>query len=171
MKARLAIFLLIATLSGCIKAPEYPVEPIIEFKSVSSSYVYSGRTDTITVSFTDGDGDIGVTPSDGDTCNLCSLKYGDSTCLHLSGFNVFIIDSRDTCIGTYASANIETSGKYKALSGEISIITAIDSKKCFATPDPNCPLDTAVYSVIVRDRAGHLSNIVQTTPIVVDPSQ
>ena len=170
MKGKFLILLVfIAALSSCVKEPSYPIEPVIEFKSVSNDYVYAGQADTITITFTDGDGDIGVTPNGNDNCNLCGLREGDSTCLRMSGFNVFIIDSRDTCVGTYASANIESSGKYKALSGEISIITAVDSKKCFAVPDPSCPVETFHYYVVIRDKAGNLSNIIRTSDITVDP--
>lgn len=161
-----SLFLL--ALAACVKAPEYPVEPQIEFKSVSSSFIKSGYADTITVTFTDGDGDIGVGASNNDSCNLCALKHGDSTCLRLNDFNVFLIDSRDTCVSTYASDNIPVNGQYKGISGEISVVRAIDSKKCFAPPQAGCPLDTAVYTIIIRDMAGHFSNAVKTTPIIVD---
>lgn len=168
MKQGLSILIILCVLSGCVKPPTYPSEPQIEFKSVSSNYVYSGYTDTITISFTDGEGDFGVTESPDDSCDFCSLKTGDSACLSLKGFNVFLIDHRDTCISTYASANIETGSKYDDISGEIVIITAVDSKKCFAPPQPGCPKDTVVYSILIKDKAGHRSNIVQTTPIIVD---
>ncbi len=160
----------IAALSSCVKEPSYPIEPVIEFKSVSSDYVNAGFADTLTISFTDGDGDIGVNPAGDDSCDLCSFKNGDSTCLRLSSFNVFVIDSRDTCVGTFASANVESTGKFKALSGEISVITAVDSKKCFAVPDSGCPNETFFYWIVIRDKAGHLSNMVRTSDITVDPS-
>jgi len=168
VKKTYPLLFLLALISSCIKPPTFPIEPHIEFKSVSSNYVYSGYTDTLIVSFTDGDGDIGVSPSSNDSCDLCALKHGDSTCFNLSGFNVFLIDSRDTCISTYASANIQTGSKYADISGEIVIIATIDSKKCFAAPMPGCPKDTVVYSILIKDKAGHKSNIVQTTPIIVD---
>jgi hypothetical protein len=168
VKQNLLFLLLLSALSGCVKPPTYPSEPQITFKSVSSNYVYSGYTDTITISFTDGEGDIGVVSSTGDSCDFCSLKTGDSSCFNMTGFNVFLIDHRDTCMSTYASANIETGSKYDDISGEIVIITAIDSKKCFAPPQPGCPKDTVVYSIMIKDKAGNRSNIVQTTPIIVD---
>lgn len=171
MKSRFLILIMfIAALSSCVKEPSYPLEPVIEFKSVSSDYVNAGFSDTITVTFTDGDGDIGVNPSIGDSCTNsgCNVKLGDSSCLYSNSFNVFVIDSRDTCVATYASANVESSGKYKALSGEISVITAVDSKKCFSAPTPGCPNETFFYWVVIRDKAGNLSNVVRTTDITVD---
>ncbi len=162
------LFVVIASVTACVKAPDYPIAPVIEFKSVSSEFLKSGYIDTITISFTDGDGDLGVSPSPGDTCNQCGLKNGDSTCLKLRGFNVFLIDNRDNCVGTFASANVEPEGKFKSISGEIDIIRAIDSKKCFAPPTPGCPKDTVIYSIIIRDRAGNFSNTVQSVPIIID---
>lgn len=163
----LTSFLLLC-LSACIKAPMYPIVPAIEFVSVSSDTLKSGYADTITFSFTDGDGDIGVNPSAGDTCSQCLFKTGDSACLKLSGFNVFMLDSRDSCLSYFASANIEPTGKFDDLAGEIDIIRAIDSKTCFAPPQPGCPLDKVVYTIILRDKGGHYSNAIQTVPIYVD---
>lgn len=169
MKCRFVIlFFVIASISSCVKGPSYPIVPAITFKSVSSELIKSGYADTITFSFTDGDGDIAITPSTADTCDQCGLKHGDSTCLRLGGFNVFLIDSRDTCVGTFASPYIIPDGPNKAIAGEISVIRAIDSKKCFVAPTPGCPKDTFTYSIILRDRAGHFSNTVKTVPIVVD---
>lgn len=168
MQLRLFIaFWVMCMVSACVKEPSYPIIPAIEFKSVSSDFIYSGSVDTITFSFTDGDGDIGVRQSDGDSCNPCGLKDGDSSCLRMSGFNVFLIDNRDNCVGTFASANVEPDGNLKAIAGEIEVIRAIDSKKCLIVPDPLCPLDTVVYTIILRDKAGNFSNAIRTSPIYV----
>lgn len=169
VKIRLVIlFFVLGGISACVKGPSYPVEPHIEFKSVSSSHLFSGYADTITVSFTDGDGDIGVYASSSDSCDQCSFKHGDTSCLFMHSFNVFMIDSRDTCVSYFASATISSDSKFKGISGTIDIIRAIDSKKCLVVPDPSCPLDTVVYTIILRDMANHFSNRVKTSPIVVD---
>lgn len=171
MKIRfIFIFFIIASVSACVKAPSYPVEPHIEFKSVSSSYVYSGYVDTISFSFTDGDGDIGVNSNGSDsTCDLCSLKHGDSSCLKLQAFNIFMIDSRDSCLNYFASATISSNSKFKGISGVIDVIRAVDSKSCLAVPNPSCPLDTVKFTIVLRDMAGHFSNLITTSPIVIDP--
>ncbi len=163
------LILLISSLSACVKAPSYPIEPHIEFKSVSSSYVYSGKVDTISFSFTDGDGDIGVIRRDGDSCDQCSLQHGDSACLRMQSFNVFLIDSRDDCVTYFASPYVVNTSKFPGISGYFEVIRGIDSKKCLNIPDPTCPLDTVSYTIVLRDMAGHFSNLTTTTPIVVDP--
>lgn len=168
MQLRLLLaFVVMCLVSACVKEPSYPIVPAIQFKSVSSDFVYSGSVDTITFSFTDGDGDIGVRPSDADTCQQCGLKTGDSSCLRMGGFNVFLIDERVNCIAEFASANVEPESGSKAIAGEILVITAVDSKKCLIVPDPLCPLDTVVYTIILRDKAGHFSNAARTVPIYI----
>lgn len=169
MNYRLIFLLLVlAGLSACIKDPNYQVIPAIEFKTVSSALIKSGSTDTISFTFTDGDGDIGVNTTTADSCNQCGLKSGDSSCLKLNSFNVFLIDSRDTCVSTFASPNVQIGNQHKAISGEVQVIRAIDSKKCFVVPTPGCPKDTVIYTIYLRDKAGHFSNAIQTVPIVVD---
>lgn len=163
------LFLLLGSLYSCVKSPDYPIEPRIEFVSVSSSYIKSGFQDTITFSFTDGDGDIGIRiTNDTNLCECCRITSDDSTVLSNRNFNVFLIDSRDGCVQSFASANVSSGSKYPALEGEIEVIRAIDSKKCIAPPQAGCPKDTVIYTIVIRDLAGHLSNFIQTTPIIVD---
>jgi hypothetical protein len=179
MKPRyVLLFLLIASISACVKAPSYPIEPHIEFKSVAStsSIIYMNGTtpiyipDTLTVSFTDGDGDISVysDPADTSLCvNPCNYADGDTSCLNIKSMNVFVVDSRDTCIATYYTADIEPQGKVEGLSGEIKIRHVIHLKKCLA-PSVSCPQETVKFKIRIKDRAGHLSNEVETVPITVE---
>lgn len=167
-KRLFAALLFLTTLAACVKPPVYPDVPVIKFERVTTGLVKSGAVDTIIFSFTDGNGDIGVVPVSGDTCNPCNFKNGDSTCLRLQSFNVFLIDSRDSCLVTESSATIPQEGSFDDISGEIMVIRTMFSQKCFVTPQPGCPLDTVVYTIILRDRAGNYSNAVNTTPIIID---
>src|SRR6476620_5134635 len=127
MKIRYALlFLALASISACVKAPSYPIEPQIEFKSVASTtsiiYLSGGSlvyiADTITVGFTDGDGDISVydDPADTSLCvNPCAYAEGDTSCLTIKSKNVFVIDSRDDCVTTYNTGYIEPKGKFQSL--------------------------------------------------------
>ena len=165
-KAAFIYIILGLTLYSCVKSPTYPDIPEIAFVSVSKSNIGSGYADTITFSFTDGSGGIGVNTNTNNTCNPCALKTGDSSCLQLPGFNVFLIDGRDSCIATYASANVQSTGKNQGISGTIQVITQAFNTKCFG----GCPCavnDTVTYAIILRDMAGHLSNTVHTTPIAI----
>lgn len=161
---------------SCIKAPSYSIIPHIEFVSVSSQNVVIPPNppngiftaiDTITFSFTDGDGDIGILSMDTDTSQLCSLQEGDSTILHSKRFNIFLIDNRgNECVTPFASGNVPTNGKYKAASGNIQVIPSLSSDKC-VRPNPTCLEDTVIYSIILTDEAGHRSNTIQTVPIYI----
>ncbi|MCS6935599.1 MAG: hypothetical protein NZM35_10690 [Chitinophagales bacterium] len=166
MRKELLVGVLFCAVWGCVKPPDYPIEPIITFKSLSATKVNSGQVDTIVFTFTDGDGDIGVNPGPGDTCDVCSYKRGDSSCFFMKGYNVFLIDSRDTCVSYYATANIEPKGKFDDLSGEVMVLRTINSQKCFAPP---CSIpDTVIYTILMRDKAGHFSNRIKTPPIYID---
>ena len=177
----LPLSMAIMLLSSCIRAPVYPIEPNIEFKSVSDSrsIIYIDQNgnaiyvpDTLTISFTDGDGDIATFDNPADTAlcvDPCSYADGDTSCLSISSKNIFLIDSRDTCIATYSSANIEPQGKFDGISGEILILHTIYMKgsACF-TPSPACPKETVRFKIRIKDTAGHLSNEVETSPITVE---
>jgi hypothetical protein len=163
----ISILVVIATTSACVKAPSYPIIPEIEYVNISSPLVKSGYADTITISFKDGDGDIGITGTATDTCDLCGFKTGDSSCLYSQAFNIFLIDDRDTCVSQFASADIEPSGKFDAISGQADIIKTIYSQNCFI-PTPGCPNDTVRYTVVMRDKAGHFSNFIKLPPIIIN---
>src|SRR5690606_28240519 len=55
--------LIVATIFSCVKPPDYPIEPVIEFERMSRNTMFQGNTNTdsvvVTISFTDGDGDLG----------------------------------------------------------------------------------------------------------------
>ena len=153
------VWLLLPVLSSCVKPPSYPVEPILTFKSVSTDVAVSDSTQVVfTVSFTDGDGDIGPNTNGTDSCNICGLSGGDSTCLKEGRFNVFLINNYTKCIAQFTSANIEPRGRFDDISGEIDIISQLSCR-------PFLTSDTASYSIAIRDRAGHLSNFVQAAPV------
>jgi len=155
-------------LNGCMKAPVYPEEPKITFKSVSRNSLQEGDTVVFTITFTDGNGDIG--PSPGTTpidTNLffCRQPF-DSTNLFFSdpAFNVYFLDLRDSCWNHYASAFIQPSGKYDDLSGELDIIVGTFCKKFPPVPGQK---DTLKYELFIKDRSGKYSNRVTSTPVVI----
>ncbi len=134
---------------GCVEAPIYPVEPVIEFVKINRTQVIAQTipedpnraldTVYITFSFTDGDGDLG-----GGSVN-----------------NVFLIDSRLGNSGEsfYIDA-IPQGGASNGISGEITIM--IPEIFCFPNSEPR---DELVYSIQIVDKAGNLSNIIETPAI------
>ncbi len=161
-------------LSSCVKQPSFPIEPHIEFKSVSDTLVRLPHTGTavdsvqFTLSFTDGDGDFGVPANAFDTtCSFCScLDHStDSRFISNETRNVFYYSYAsgypDSCIDGIATAYIPVATKYPALQGDITFHI-----------DVECPgsgtRDTLHYSFFIKDRAGHLSNRVLSPGIVID---
>jgi hypothetical protein len=170
-KAAFVYIILTCTLFSCIKPPNYPNAPQITFVSVSSPIATNGFSDTITFSYTCGDGLIGTPATDiADTVSGCTdncgIQHGDSTCLKQQAFNVFLIDSRDSCITSFATANVPVGGKYKGISGTVQIITVMSNLKCYL----GCPCavaDTVNYAIIFKDMLGNRSNTIHTGPIAI----
>jgi len=108
---------------------------------------------TLTLNFTDGDGDIGEL--DG------NIKP-----------NIFVIDNRiDTIADPFVIPTIPEQGVKNGIQGQIKLrlfntcclipgISACDSS-------PDFPLDTVTYDVYLLDRAGNQSNTVTTSMITL----
>ena len=155
-----AIALSLGLLTACMTTPDYPDEPVIEFKSLSDDFLNQGvlgpdpiDSFTIVFSFTDGDGDI-------------SLLEGQDTS------NIYVYDSRQPTVSqNFRVPTILDNELGKDISGEISLKLAapccIFSNNTACYPNPLEPRDTFSYLIEVRDRAGHFSNRIQTPPIVL----
>lgn len=149
--AAVAIFL-----GRCVQTPDYPKEPVIKFKNMTRSVLRqgTGTTDTthVTLTFTDGDGDL-----------------GDSDSL-----NVFVIDNRDNFLKSkFRIPFIPEEGVGNGISGEITVRV---NTSCCIFPNnilPPCsssidfPADTLRYIIYIKDRAGHESNRIETSDIVL----
>jgi hypothetical protein len=147
----------LALLAACTSPPDYPIEPRIEFLSLSKDTLKRGNffqdTAFITISFTDGDGDIG----DKDSLNL------------------FLKDLRDGFVSKNRIPFVPELGASNGLKGEITV--RIFSTCCVFDPGlgldpcmdahPSLPVDELVYEIYIVDRAGHESNTVQTAPIFI----
>ncbi|MFK8008917.1 MAG: hypothetical protein AB8H03_21325 [Saprospiraceae bacterium] len=158
MKAlKYTLFLSIAMIIACTKPPDYSDTPEIAFISFSNTTMTQGSQNeefiTLTISFTDGDGDIGIddgTPS------------------------VYFKDLRDGSeFITFVASEIPEQGVGNGISGEMYIKV---STTCCIHPDQDdgCnsdfsdyPMDSLIYEVYIIDRAGNKSNVIQTDPITL----
>lgn len=150
-----------------MKQEQYPNEPIITFKEYSRSTIVALDTFSMIISFTDGDGDIGITsgtPPRNDT--ICITPF-DVTITN-PGFNFFYRDLRDSCTQFARTEYFEPTGKNKSIKGEVVIRLGAYCKKQCSTP--GCS-DTARFELLLRDRAGNLSNKVVTPPLVITGCQ
>ena len=145
------------TLGSCVKPPNYPNEPEIEYIGLNKNVISQGNTtagpDTLVIffSFTDGDGDLGF---DGDS------------------LDVFLTDSRDQFKNPFKLPVIPDEGIGNGISGEITF--RLLTTCCVYPPNSNfeaCepsdvfPVDTLVYEIYMMDRAGNESNRILTDPI------
>ncbi len=149
---------MLTLLQFCVQPPDYPDEPVIEFMSLSKTTLKQASLGAdsvvVTFSYTDGDGDLGFTDTSA---------------------SIFIVDGRDAFQKpSYRIPSVGTQGAGNGISGEISIIVP---NTCCIYPSssgvPPCDtssfapqaFDTVFYIISIRDRSGHLSNAIQTSPI------
>ena len=147
-------------LAGCFPKEQFPVEPKITMKSLEQF----GDSASLTISFTDGDGDMGLEPS-----ALQSPYDTGSTFYH----NMFLeyeelqngVWVRPTLAIPfyYRIPNITPVGQNKVLEGDISV--ALKPWPVFPAP-PGSSKDTIRFTVQIVDRALHMSNV-ETSPVVI----
>lgn len=139
---------------SCSKPPDYPDEPIITYERVSVNTLpqddllqYSFR---LTLSFTDGDGDLG------DENNFANVRVWDSR----------IGIELDT--NTLSIPFIPVQGAGNGISGEMHLLLysaccIFEGRNC--EPFPELPVDTLTYLIEIEDRAGNVSNRIESEPI------
>ncbi len=144
--------------TGCLKTEEFPNEPRIAFKS----FEFFGDSASLTITFTDGDGDIGLDPSDnGAPFDTSSIYYYNLFLEHSELVNGEwnVVEFEEPIY--YRIPRITPTGQNKVLEGEIAV--AIDPFPLFVTGAS----DTVRYSVEMVDRALNRSNRVESDVIVV----
>ena len=136
-------------LASCNDAPVFPIEPSIEFVSISPEVGTQLTADEIvlTFSYQDGDGDLGY--------------EGDAT------HNLFVEDMRAAFAGNsgrisaYSFESLTPDTRKPSIQGNITIT--------MLTPLYESSEEPLVYEVYILDRAGHKSNVIRTDPITILP--
>jgi hypothetical protein len=163
-KSKILLFVFLALVLGltsCIKEDQYPVEPVIKFEQFAvlpdiNNYDSIGQ---LTISYTDGDGDIGL--YDYDTVEPYKYNYYMKFLYQKNGKMVELLPA-DTNLGFNARIPILTpAGRNKNIKGEISI----DLGLTYAWAALGS--DTIGFEVYIKDRALHSSNIVQTPLFII----
>lgn len=143
---------------SCVETPDFPIEPRIEFVGLSGDTMQQGifQEDSIFIvfRFEDGDGDIGRTDQEPDN-------------------NVFLIDDRTgTLDNTFAIPFIPQEGAGNGVEGEVSLL--VYTTCCIypdgqdpCTPHSSIPFDTVSYRIYIKDRAGHTSNEILTSHVIL----
>ncbi len=144
---------------SCKKPEEYPIIPAIQYKSAYTTKDQQGFDEYlyVTISFTDGDGDIGYKSKESGENDPI---FDDPTSPYYNNFIVKMFIKQNgvwNSLDTPVSSRIPyltPDGKNKALKGDI-------------LRELNLPLalvnDTMKYDIFIYDRALHQSNTI-TTP-------
>jgi hypothetical protein len=144
------LLLLLITLTSCPAPPEYPPIPRIDFVSMSrDTVIQSLDSNVITISFEDGDGDIG---SD----DVENLFLTDITLVNR--------------VQKFKIPRISQQGIGNGISGKIDIVIepgsmCCDSTKFSCVPETGAPMETIIYNIYLEDRAGNASNVLQLPPL------
>jgi len=151
---------ILVLLAGCVSTdPKFPVEPRIEFVSISPATVQDGVTPLfITLRYTDGDGDLG---------------YEDKFSEQRDSADLILLDRRPEVANfpeydgrfEYNLPNLTPDAKNLSIQGEVTIEFAAIPLKL----DPLANEEKLSFSIYVVDRAGHRSNTVETTEITLVP--
>jgi hypothetical protein len=164
MRVSLILFVFICFFADCtVKQPSYPIVPAVVFKEYSRPQVMNMDTFSLVVSFTDGDGDIGIRAG--------TIPRNDTVCITPNeiiktnpGFNIFYTDLRDGCMQFARTEFYDPPPKNKSTKGEIVLNLAAFCKKVCTLSGCN---DTARFEIILRDRSGNFSNPIVTPPLVI----
>ncbi|MCX6270991.1 MAG: hypothetical protein NTU44_07190 [Bacteroidetes bacterium] len=160
---RIVVLLLpVFLLPSCLKKEHFPDTPAIEFVSFTKIQNDTGIDDKgiLKLSFTDGDGDIGLAQSD----TLPPFNIGSQW------YYNFFITYYERQKGVLTNVNLPftnnsripplyNSGSAKSTKGEIEIELFINN--------PTSAFDTIAFEVSIADRALHVSNRVLTPDIVI----
>ncbi|UOQ50977.1 hypothetical protein [Hymenobacter cellulosivorans] len=171
-------------LTSCLEAPDYPIEPRIDFKELRVVRYSPGGgfipTDTIkvTVDFTDGDGDLGLsTETGGDinapynptnpdgTYNRTTHNYFITPYVRrppATEFSPVILNEQGGFNSRFPKLYVE-GGKPSPLKGTLTldVVTTLGS--------PFRPGDEVRFEVSIMDRALHESNKITTSSYTVQP--
>lgn len=147
-------------MTTCVKPPDYPDEPTLEFRNFSKTEMRQGAfaedSVVLTLFFTDGDGDFG-SPSNSPERNI------------------FMRDNRTgQTFREYKAPFVPEEGAGNGISGTIDIVMLTTC--CVFDPTtgiPPCekpaafPTNTLVLDIFIKDRTGNKSNTITTPPLTL----
>jgi hypothetical protein len=165
------LFVACAVLLGsCTEKTEFSEIPFIQFTKFEQLKNAAGKDSIgiLKLYFTDGDGDMGLSSADTlPPYNKGSLYYYNFFITYFEKQNgvwtkVVLpppFPGADTLTNNSRIPNLTPTGQNKSLEGEISM-------QLF-TNNPFSPYDTIRYDVRICDRALNMSNLVQTSEIIL----
>lgn len=161
--------LLIISVSSCLKPVSYPDEPILE----TIDYTKMGDSLQLSLTFTDGDGDVGLNPDD------TTGDYSPSSYYH---YNLYV-EYYEMMEGTWVKGTQDPSGNNSPLADTVNFsyriknLTPVGQNKTLKgtinvtiepiayNPNSNHS-DSVKYRVSLIDRALNISNTIETEVVV-----
>jgi len=150
---------------SCVDKPDFSDIPNIKFESISRTHVNQFDSLWLTLSFEDGDGNLGKLKGSSANCNSVCEYDSDTSCFKDPYYGAFLIDMRDSCFVNIFLPDFEPDGNVKAVSGELKI--NIPPVFCKLQNCTNCTEDTLVYKIIVRDASLNWSNTILSDTIFI----
>ncbi|MCK9611283.1 MAG: hypothetical protein PHR81_00740 [Bacteroidales bacterium] len=149
-------------LSGCIKEEEFPPEPYIEFIGLAKIQNANNIDDKgiLKISFTDGDGDMGL--ADNDTMqpfDKSSIYYYNFFIKYFEKQHGQFVEVPPAVTFNSRIPELKSNNINGAIKGEIEIELFINN--------PFSPYDTVRFEAYIVDRALHHSNTITTNELIV----
>lgn len=150
-------------LSGCVKYDEYPIIPHIDYAGFATLRDITGKDSigVITISYTDGDGNIGIFPWD----TLPPLKYNYFLKFYqyIDGLPVEVLPVQDSSGVTFNARipNLTPKGKNKNIKGDIANTLELYFARQILKSD------IISFEIYIEDRDFNKSNVVTTPQFVI----
>lgn len=164
---KVSVFLMLLTiglLTGCYKEVSFDVKPVIEFKELRKIIVLDGFSQSkkdsliLTIKFQDGDGDLGLDTRDS-VLKKQGFNYIVKPFRKRRGVFVEFPNNGVTYSGYFI--RLRTDGKAGPIEGTLDY--SVDFLQDFVVKK-----DTVKFQVTIRDRAGNLSNTVESSNIILN---
>lgn len=140
----LLAFAIVVLFAGCKKEEPISAIPSIKFISISPNPAVKYQDEvTITIEYTDGDGDLGE--------NTADMK------------NLFVTDSRNNVTSEFRIPQLAPTNSNIIIKGNLNINLPPQG-----FVDDSNSSETVTYSIYVKDRAGNASNTIQTGVLTVN---
>ena len=161
---KISLILLIPLFSGlssCIKEDQYPVVPQIEFSGYGIYSAVDGTDSAckINISYTDGDGDIGLTEDD--ILEPYKYNYYLKWMQLVDGQMIEVVLPNDSITFNARIPILTPSGRNKNIKGDISMNFDLYFNSYLLTSD------TIGFEIYIIDRALNKSNTVTTPKLAI----
>jgi hypothetical protein len=156
------VFIGILSYFSCKKPEQYPPVPHIEYVNFLKIQDLQGidQKGILTFSFTDGDGDIGLAPSD------TFAPYNPGSQYYYDLFVTYYEKQHGDYVAVVLPMTnnlripvVTPTGQNKSIKGDIDVEMFVNN--------PTSPYDTIAYDVSIVDRALNMSNIIRTPDIII----